>query len=145
MNHIGQHMGVDRKGKFDRVMNVLIKEKRLPYKGTPKEQTAFALTYDWSSGFLTSGYTTVTAAKSQLKKKLTNLTPGYHVCVAHPAMDHASLDALCSADFHARNWARVFRAIDLELLLDKEILEIIQANGIEITPLAECPIRAEEV
>ena len=144
MTHIGQHMDFDQGGKFERVMKLLIEKEDLPYKGVPKAQTHFPLFYDWVSGFYISGPTTVAAAKSRLKSILENLTPGYHVWVTHPAIDHESLDAICTGMFHARNWARTFRAIDLALLLDKEIAKIIHANGIELTPLAKCRLVKNE-
>ncbi len=141
MNHVGQHMGRDRGGKFEKVMNQLTKEEGLPYKGAPKAEMDFALAYEWSSGFSSGGCLTVEEGKSRLKTILESLTPGYHAWVTHPGIDHDSLDELCTPDFHARHWARTFRAIDLALLLDKEIADVVGANGIEITPLAECPIR----
>jgi hypothetical protein len=124
-------------------MNMLVKEKNLPYKGAPDAHIDFALAYSWSSSFIISGPTTVEAAKARLKSILSSLTPGYHLWVTHPAIDHASMDELCSVDCPARNWARMYRAIDLSLLLDEEVADFLKEDSIELTSLSDCPICTE--
>lgn len=140
ITHVGQHMGFDRGRKFETAMNMLVKEKNVPYKGAPEAHIDFALSYDWNSSFIVSGPTTVEATKSRLRGILKSLTPGYHLWVTHPAIDHPSMDELCSVDSPARNWARMYRSIDLALLLDPEIADLLAENGIELRSLSDCPI-----
>ena len=140
MTHVGHHMWFDKGGKFNRVMNKLVAQEGLPYKGAPKTGTVFALHYTWQSEFCLCGPTTLPPAKDLLKQWIAGLTPGYHIWVTHPGMDHASLDQLCTVNSPARNWARTFRVIDLTLLLDPEIAEYIQTHGIQIVPMRDCPV-----
>ena len=144
MTHVGEHMDLDQGNRFAKTMARLINEKRLPHKGEPKAAIDFALTCDWTSGFSTHGHTTLTAAHSWLKATLENLTEGHHLWVSHPAVDHDSLNELCSAGFHARHWARTYRTIDLALLLDEEIAGVLNEHGVEIRSLADCPVSTKD-
>jgi predicted glycoside hydrolase/deacetylase ChbG (UPF0249 family) len=143
ITHVGQHMGFDQGRKFETAMNMLVKEKNLPYKGAPDAHIPFALTYNWSSSFIISGPMTVEEAKARLKSILGSLATGYHLWVTHPAIDHASMDDLCSVDCPARNWARPYRSIDLDLLLDEEVADLLKEDSIELTSLSDCPICTE--
>jgi hypothetical protein len=60
--------------------------------------------------------------------------------VVHAAKDEASMDTLCSPNFQARLWARVYRANDLSLLLDNEVKDWIEKNEIELISIREVPL-----
>jgi len=143
LTHVGHHMWYDKAGKFNRVMNTLITKENLPYRGSPMvPEFPFALQYAWQSDFYLSdpAVVTLSAARDSLKKNLAALTPGYHIWVTHPAIDHESLDRLCTVNSPARNWARTYRALDLALLLDPETADWIHSHGIQIVPVAKCPV-----
>ncbi len=139
VTHVGQHMGLDSGGKFHRVMSALIEAEDVPFKNMSPAREPMPLSYAWESGFILSGPLTLAETKARLIDRLENLGPGYHVWVAHPGIDHPSLDALCTEDCPARPWARTYRRIDLALLLDAQIRDILEQNEIRLTPLAQCP------
>lgn len=139
--HVGQHMGVDRSGKFESLINEFSAERNLPYKGSPGLKFEPALSYAWDSAFIAVGPATLAEAKANHLKRLAGLTPGYHMWVTHPAIDHESMDSLCTPAWPDRRWAREFRAMDLAMLLDPEIRDVIESNGIEIAPMTSCPVR----
>lgn len=140
MTHIGEHMGVDHAGKGRRVMTALAREKGVCLKGHWRQYEPDMPHHIFDSSFSTSAVSTdLNESKAWLKEKLFGLGPGCHLWVIHAAMDHPSLDELCSHDFHAVNWARVYRANDLALTLDSEVKEWIEQLRIELVPTSDCP------
>jgi len=148
MTHLGEHMGVDEGGRAASVMAALAREKNLSHKGHwahRKHRQGYEDSntpyYAFDSHFGTSAWRLDLAGKKErLKRTLAALGPGWHMWVVHAAVDHPSLDRLCSQDWHAVRWAREIRAVDYALLTDPEIIDWVEAQGIRPTPIAECPV-----
>ena len=142
--HSSFHMGYDREGHrlFDilaqigveRVGPLRLLRTRRPLSNVLKH-------YCWKSAFFTSDWTLDPAERrEQLKARINAMQPGYHLWMVHAALDHPSLDEMCTRDFPAWNWARPYRAADMALLLDPEIRDLIAERGIQRIPVTQAPV-----
>ncbi len=146
MTHLGEHMGVDDTGRAAEVMGRIAVDKRLPHKGhwckRPDGYQGRRMPhYAFKSCFSSGPWRIDPAArKERLKERLRSLEPGHHMWVVHVAVDHPSLNDLCSPDWHAAKWARQVRVADYALTMDPEIKDLIEELGIKPMPISECPI-----
>jgi chitin disaccharide deacetylase len=145
ITHSSYHMGTDGQGRLMRILGQIGFERVGPMRLVhPTEdsdpQAAQVEAYTWDSAFFSSDWELDYAArKDRLVSRLKSMQPGYHLWMVHAALDHPSLDDLCSGDFFARDWARPFRALDQRLLLDPEIKDLILELGIQRIPVAQAP------
>jgi len=138
--HLEQHMPIDKKGKVVRAMQKLSREKKIPFKTNYPSPFQWAFGFQWTSVFLTSDSgNNYQERKAWLWDTLKNLGAGYHLWISHPALDSPSLDLLCSQDSPAFPWARLFRQLDLALLLDPEIKDYIADENIQCLPMEDVP------
>jgi hypothetical protein len=75
--------------------------------------------------------------KPWLLDRLENLTPGLHLIVAHPGTPGPELRSLAHPNAENRIWAEEYRASDLEVLLDPEVKDRIEALGIELVAVGD--------
>jgi predicted glycoside hydrolase/deacetylase ChbG (UPF0249 family) len=142
VTHVGEHMGVDENGKCLRVLSAFtqVTNSRVPHKGTWTQYADGMPHYRFNSTFSTSAYSiNLPKTKAWLRSVIFSLTPGYHLWLVHAALDHPSLDEICTPDFHAVHWARTFRAIDQALLLDPEVKDWLERLDIQRVPLTDVP------
>jgi predicted glycoside hydrolase/deacetylase ChbG (UPF0249 family) len=147
ITHSSYHMGSDGHGRLMRSLGQIGFERvglmRLAHAaGEADPQAVPVEAYVWDSAFFSSDWELDYATrKASLVRKLKAMEPGYHLWMVHAALDHPSLDELCSPSFFARDWARPFRALDQRLLLDPDVKDLIEALGIQRIPVAEAPHR----
>ena len=147
ITHSSYHMGTDGHGRLMRTLGQIgfgrVGPMRLVHPaGDSDPEAAPVEAYIWDSAFFSSDWELdYTARKARLVSRLKAMGPGYHLWMVHAALDHPSLDDLCSADFFARDWARPFRALDQKLLLDLEIKELIAELYIQRIPVEQAPHR----
>ncbi len=147
ITHSSYHMGADEQGRLMRILGQIgfgrVGPMRLVHPAADSDpQAAPVEAYTWDSAFFSSDWELDYAArKERLVSRLKAMEPGYHLWMVHAAIDHPSLDDLCSRDFFARDWARPFRALDQRLLLDPEIKELIAGLGIQRIPVEQAPHR----
>ena len=140
VTHLGEHMGVDEGGKCEWVLSAFAREANLPHKGDWARYPAGLPHYRFDSIFSTSAYSiSLTKTRAWLRSMIFALRPGYHLWLAHAAVDHPSLDEICSPDFQTVHWARAFRTIDQALLLDLEVKDWLERMGIQRVPLMDVP------
>lgn len=140
LTHISEHNDFDRRGILESCMSSLIAKSRIPYKNQVLRKN-MPLRFNWDTVFSTSGPSIdFDEAKIALLERLRKLTAGYHMWVAHPATDSKTLDDIASPTNRSFNWARVYRAIDLKLLLDKDIRTAIEELNINLISIANCPV-----
>ena len=145
ITHIAEHMGIDASGKFAKVIKRLTKEKSVPHQGRWAKYDDMPY-FAFSSTFASSPqFTSYAERKEWLKSKLAGLKSGYHLWITHPALDCPSLDSLCSQNSPVRNWARLFRTLDLQLLLDIEIRDYLEQLEISVVSLKDCPIEGVHI
>jgi len=143
--HSSHHMGSDGHGRLLRILAQIGFERvgplRLGYKASDSDAEAVSIkVYNWDSAFFSSEWTLdYPTRKARLVDTLRRMQPGYHLWMVHPALDHPSLDDLCSTAFFAREWARPFRALDQALLLDPEIKDLLSELGIQRIPVDQAP------
>jgi predicted glycoside hydrolase/deacetylase ChbG (UPF0249 family) len=148
ITHSSYHMGTDGKGRLMRILGQIgfgrVGPLRLAYPSDSAEPDAVQIeAYVWETAFFSSDWELDYAArKAHLIGRLKAMGAGYHLWMVHAALDHPSLDELCSAGFFARNWARPFRALDQRLLLDPEIKDLIAELGIQRISVEAAPHRA---
>lgn len=140
--HSSYHMGFDREGYRLFTALAQIGMERVGPLRLARTAPANAIRhYCWETAFFTSDWTLDYAERrEQLKTRLNTMQPGYHLWMVHAALDHPSLDELCSRDFHAWNWARPYRAADFALLMDPEIKALIEERGIQRIPISRAPV-----
>ena len=71
--------------------------------------------------------------KDWLMAYLSELGPGLHMLVVHPAVAGPEIAAITGPDSVPYRWAEEYRIADLELLTDPEVAALIRARGIELT------------
>ncbi len=145
ITHSSYHMGSDGHGRlfgalakigFDRVAPLRLARP----DPAPGAESAEIEAYVWDSAFYTSDWTLdYPARKAQLMDRLRGMQPGYHLWMVHAALDHPSMDDLCTPGFFARNWARPYRAADQALLLDPQVRDLISELGIVRIPVTQAP------
>ncbi|HEU5420397.1 MAG TPA: ChbG/HpnK family deacetylase [Streptosporangiaceae bacterium] len=75
--------------------------------------------------------------KDWLMTYLSELGPGLHLLVTHPAVAGPELASLTGPDSVPYRWAEEYRISDLDLLTDPEVAAHIRAGGIELTTAAQ--------
>jgi hypothetical protein len=71
--------------------------------------------------------------KDWLMTYLSELGPGVHMLVVHPAVAGPEIASLTGPDSIPYRWAEEYRIADLELLTDPEVAALVRARGIELT------------
>jgi predicted glycoside hydrolase/deacetylase ChbG (UPF0249 family) len=139
--HASYHMGYDPQGRMFRILGEIGIKRTGPLRLEHTWQTASIPAYRWTTSFCSSTWTLdYKRRKAHLKGLLRGMQPGYHLWMVHAAIDHPSLDGLCSPDYFARNWARPFRAADFALLTDPEIRDEIERLGIQRIHVRQAPV-----
>jgi predicted glycoside hydrolase/deacetylase ChbG (UPF0249 family) len=147
ITHSSYHMGTDGTGRLMRILGQIGFERVSPLRlahpsGAEDPQAVQIDAYAWDSAFFSSDWELdYPARKARLIGMLRLMQPGYHLWMVHAALDHPSLDELCSRDFFAWNWARPFRALDQRLLLDPEVQDVIAELGIQRISVEQAPHR----
>jgi chitin disaccharide deacetylase len=145
ITHSSYHMGTDGHGRLMRLLGQIGFERVGPLRlvhavSASDPEAAPVEAYIWNSAFFSSDWELDYAArKARLVGKLKVMEPGYHLWMVHAAIDHPSMDELCSPSFFAWDWARPFRALDQRLLLDPEIKDLIAELGIQRIPVEQAP------
>lgn len=139
--HSSYHMGYDVHGRLFRILKEIGVQRVGPMRHEHVWQKTGMPAFAWTSTFSSSTWTVNhKQRRSYLKGLLRRLTPGYHLWQVHAAVDSPALDELCSPDYFARNWARAFRAADLALLTDPEIIDLMAQLDIQRVPVSEVPV-----
>ncbi len=147
LTHASYHMGTDGTGRLYRLLGQIGFERvgplRLAFPAEAADPEPVQVeAYQWDTAFFSSDWELDYAArKAHLAGNLRAMQPGYHLWMVHAAIDHPSLDELCSPNFFARNWARPYRALDQALLLDPEIKDLLAELGIQRIPVEQAPHR----
>jgi predicted glycoside hydrolase/deacetylase ChbG (UPF0249 family) len=71
--------------------------------------------------------------KDWLMAYLSELGPGLHVLVVHPAVAGPEIASITGPDSVPYRWAEEYRIADLDVLTDPEVAATIRARGIELT------------
>lgn len=144
--HVGEHMGVDPDGKALRVMRSLWLQFDLPHKEGFTSQKHLMPQFRFDSYRCFSHFSTdFDATKAQLKNWLFGLKPGYHLWVVHPGSESPEANKMCSPDFPNRNWANLYRVLDLKLTIDPEVKAWLGDLQIQTIPICECPVALPDV
>lgn len=139
--HASYHMGYDHKGRFLRIMAEIGANRTGPMRIERPDDEVRLPAYRWTSSWFTSNWVlNYEKRKKRLIAMLRRLAPGDHLWMVHAAVDHPSLDELCSPDHRAWNWARPYRAMDFRLLMDEEIRDTIEALGIQRIRVTEARV-----
>jgi len=139
--HSSYHMGTDGQGRLFSILNQIGTQRVGPMRVERSDEGVSIRRYCWDSLFFSSHWTLdYPRRKARLKGLLGKMQPGYHLWMVHAAIDHPSLDELCSPGFFAWNWARSFRAADMALLLDPEIKALIEERGIRRIDVTQAPV-----
>jgi predicted glycoside hydrolase/deacetylase ChbG (UPF0249 family) len=147
ITHSSYHMGTDGTGRLMRILGQIGFERvsplRLAHPAGAGDPLAVQIdAYAWDSAFFSSDWELdYPARKARLLSMLRTMGPGYHLWMVHAALDHPSLDELCSREFFAWDWARSFRALDQRLLLDPEVKDVIDELGIQRISVEQAPHR----
>lgn len=141
MTHVAPHMGPDAHGKCDSVVDELVADKGLPHRVPPEGLRPAHRAYAWDAVFCLSGPHELPEARRNLVQRLRRIPEGHTLWVTHPAVDDPALDKLAPSDSSVFPWARIYRVIDLSLLVDPAIRELIEELGIVPTPISQCPAR----
>jgi predicted glycoside hydrolase/deacetylase ChbG (UPF0249 family) len=145
ITHSSYHMGTDGQGRLMRILGQIgfkrVGPLRLGFPAAPADLNSVPVeAYQWDTAFFTSDWELdYPARKARLMEAIRQMRPGYHLWMVHAALDHPSLDDLCSPGFFARNWARPYRALDQALLLDPEIKDLIAELGIQRISVEQAP------
>jgi chitin disaccharide deacetylase len=75
--------------------------------------------------------------KDWLMTYLSELGPGVHMLVVHPAVAGPEIASLTGPDSIPYRWAEEYRIADLELLTDPEVAALVRARGIELTTVGQ--------
>jgi predicted glycoside hydrolase/deacetylase ChbG (UPF0249 family) len=143
--HSSNHMGNDGDGRLMRMLAQIGFERvgplRVGHPAQAGDEKAFRVeAYQWASAFFSSDWELdYPSRKAHLVRNLRQMQPGYHLWMVHAALDHPSLDELCTPTFFARNWARPYRALDQRLLLDPEIKDLLAELGIQRISVDQAP------
>lgn len=143
--HSSNHMGNDGAGRLMRMLAQIGFERVGPLRvghpaRTEDENTVSIEAYQWETAFFSSDWELdYPRRKARLIENLRLMQPGYHLWMVHAAIDHPSLDELCTPGFFARNWARPYRALDQKLLLDPEIKDLLDELGIQRISVDQAP------
>lgn len=137
------HMAVDSESVFQSVLDELCREQNLTWRECRKAGVLYSRVYDWTSQYGISGESDSKIAQQKFLAYVRGLEPGYHLAVCHPAIDDDSLDTFCSPGHPARLWARTYRVVDLQLLLDPVVRECLEECGVECVPLSQVPVLTE--
>ncbi len=138
-DHVDCHMGnyLPFARAFAQLPDQFIRPLRTPCSPAQHVLPAFK----WDSIFSTSSsYVNYKQRKAFLKRKLTALKPGYHLWLVHVAVDHPSLDKMCSANWPPARWARTYRALDMALIMDNEIRDLLDGCGIKRITIDQVPV-----
>lgn len=138
--HVGEHMNFDNPGKFSKVIAGFIAKTNIPYKNQIF-RNELPIKYKWDSVFSTSGpELNFDTAKKRLLALIDGLIPGYHMWVSHPAIDSLALDKIAHESNRSYKWAKQYRVIDRQLLLDKDVASLIYEKKINLINITSCPI-----
>ncbi len=140
--HASYHMGYDREGcRLFQIFEQIGMDRVGPLRVERPDSPVKLKHYCFDTAFFSSDWTLdYSARRALLLDRLDQMQPGYHLWMVHAALDDPALDNLCSPDFHARNWARPYRAADMALLLDRLVKERIEERGIQRIPVTRAPI-----
>jgi predicted glycoside hydrolase/deacetylase ChbG (UPF0249 family) len=139
--HASNHMGNDGQGRLFSALARIGVERTGALRREPLGQGNILPARQFDSAFFSSMWPLDHAVRrAMLCDLLRQMQPGYHLWMVHAAEDHSSLDALCSPDFFARNWARPFRAADMALLMDPMIRDLIEELGIQRISVDRAPL-----
>jgi chitin disaccharide deacetylase len=75
--------------------------------------------------------------KDWLMTYLSELTPGLHMLVVHPAIGGPEIASITGPDSVPYRWAEEYRIADLELLVDPDVAALVKERGIELTTVAK--------
>jgi hypothetical protein len=75
--------------------------------------------------------------KEWLLRYLTELPPGLHMLVVHPAVGGAEISSITGPDSIPYRWAEDYRIGDLEVLTDPDVAKLVHDRGIELTSVAQ--------
>ena len=75
-----------------------------------------------------------------LTNYLEHLTPGYHLLITHPAVDHPELASMAGANNPARDWAARHRLSDLRTLCDPEVSKVLEDLDIQLLSASDVPV-----
>jgi chitin disaccharide deacetylase len=140
--HASNHMGNDGQGRLFRALAQIGVERTGPLRREPIGQAGILPARQWDSSFFSSEWTLdYKRRRAYLKGLLRRMQAGYHLWMVHAAVDHPSLDALCSPEFFAWNWARPYRAADMSLLMDPEIKDLLEELGIQRISVDCAPLK----
>jgi predicted glycoside hydrolase/deacetylase ChbG (UPF0249 family) len=78
-----------------------------------------------------------TGKKEWMLSYLSQLSPGAHVLVCHPAVASSELESLTGPDSVPYRWAAEYRLSDLSVLTDKDVMARISELGIALCSLPE--------
>jgi hypothetical protein len=139
ISHVSEHMGGDE--RLAAVLKEKILQKKVAYRHFLLNGAEHDLPrYDLKSVLATSQISSErSVVRTKLEAWIDSLGPGHHMWIAHCAVDHPSLGAICEPTHPAVEWARTYRVIDQALVLDQDVRARIQARGIQLASLATCP------
>jgi predicted glycoside hydrolase/deacetylase ChbG (UPF0249 family) len=139
VSHVSEHMGGNE--KLAAIMKKKILQKKVAYRHFLLNGAEHDLPrYDLKSVLATSQISSaLMVVRTQLETWIDSLGPGHHMWIAHCAVDHPSLAAMCEPTHPAVEWARTYRVIDQALVLDREVRARIEARGVQLVSLAQCP------
>lgn len=139
ISHVSEHMGGD--AKLAGLLKRKVLEKKVAYRNFTIDGAQHDLPrYDLASVLSTGQISTeLPVVRKKLEDWIDGLGPGHHMWVAHCAVDHPSLAAICEPTHHAVAWARTYRMIDQALVLDADIKARLADRGVKTASLAQCP------
>ncbi len=143
ITHISEHMGVDDGGKFFQIQAELADRTGIPHRlvSNPLFRDRPVLQYSFDGNVRVSNKgPDFETRKARLKELLFALeSGGYYIWIVHPAADSDVLDTFQTPGTAMCVWARLYRVLDLKLLLDAEVKEWIEQLNIELTPVSQVP------
>lgn len=75
--------------------------------------------------------------KDWLLTYLSELGPGLHMLVVHPAVAGPEVASMTGPDSVPYRWAEEYRVADLDLLTDPEVAALVRSRGIELTTVGQ--------
>jgi chitin disaccharide deacetylase len=75
--------------------------------------------------------------KDWLLTYLSELGPGTHMLVVHPAVAGPEIASMTGPDSIPFRWAEEYRIADLDLLTDPEVAALVRSRGIELTTVGQ--------